>query len=138
MPFDQRVEAEQEFKKSQPKLSPEDQVQAAQTAIKNESRRGQDLAKQMSRADRGWIESRGLAVPGFDNKIHAGGTLVYLTKDETKTLEKYTLEEYNSTMKEIRLEFPSMEKEQKELYFDAIMRGARDRARGRLMEKINR
>ncbi len=137
MSFPERVKAERDYKASAEKLSPETKAKAAEKSIANITKRGEELSKEMSKADRGWMESRGLSVPGFDNKIHAGKTLVYLTKPEMERLSKYTLEAYNEAMGEVRQQYPKLDDNSKDVYFNARMSAARGKARTRIINELN-
>lgn len=137
MSLGERVQAEKSHKEKAEKLPPETKAKAAERSIANITKRGEELSKQMTKADRQWMESRGLNVPGFDNKIHAGKTLVYLTKDEMERLSKYTLEAYNEAMPEVRQKYPQLGDNSKDVYFNARMSAARGKARARLIQELN-
>lgn len=136
MRLQDRVKAEREFKKTQTPLSKSDQAKAAERNISNIVKRGNEITQEMDKPTQQWIKGRGLgdALPGFDNKVKMGGENVYLTEDETKTLENYVKEEYTKTIGQLRTQKSTISKE----VFNEQLTFARARARSRMINELSR
>jgi hypothetical protein len=135
-----RLVAERKMKASQPEISKDEQAKAAERNISNIAKRGDEVTQNMSKADRNWLESRGLALPGYDNKLKMGGTTIYLTDEETKQLGGYVQEKYTAAIAKLRSNksFDSYSSTQRDAIYDATMLAARTAARAQITRDISR
>lgn len=133
MGWKERYDAEKAFAKTREPMSAEARAKSAERNIGNVVKRGSELLKSVNKADRQWIESRGLSMPGYDNKIREGGTSVYLTKDEMKKMEVYVKEAVEEKMQIVRRK-PDVYSQQKN--FSELMSSAHAKARSRIIKEI--
>lgn len=133
MGWKERYDAEKAFAKTREPMSAEARAKSAERNIGNVVKRGSELLKSVNKADRQWIESRGLSMPGYDNKIREGGTSMYLTKDEMKKMEVYVKEAVEEKMQIVRKK-PDVYSQQKN--FSELMSSAHAKARSRIIKEI--
>lgn len=138
MTLAERLSAESEYKKRAEKLSPQQKAQGAGRAIQENTRRGQDLKKTLSKADVNWLDSREIPVQGFDNKLTIEGQRLYLTPKETDRLAEFMKEEYTKAISEARSTYDQLGEEERASYLKETFNFARDEARQRMVEELQK
>lgn len=138
MTLAERLSAEGEYKKRAEKLSPQQKAQGAGRAIQENTRRGQDLKKTLSKADVNWLDSREIPVQGFDNKLTIEGQKLYLTPKETDRLAEFMKEEYTKAISEARSTYDGLGEEERASYLKETFNFARDEARQRMVEELQK
>lgn len=138
MPIDDRIEAERKLKESRPPLDRWAKIKSAEADLTHKAQHAEDLEKTLSKADRGWITSRKLELPGYENRFEIGGQQVYLTREELKQYGAYVKEEYETAIKEIRADksFDEFDDEGKRIYFSQQMSYARNAARSKMIDEM--
>lgn len=136
----QRIQFEQGRQAAQPQRTPEEKLAGAEKAEENIVKRGSEMASQMSRSDRNWVESRGLSIPGYDNKLKFGDKSVTLTSDEMDKLSAHVQAAYVAAIAKMRSDprFDAADSEKQQIWFNNVMIGARKVARGELIREIQK
>jgi hypothetical protein len=140
MTLQERISAEKKYKKNETPLSKDDQAKAAERNISNITKRGDEVYKTLDKPTQRWMESRGLTLPGFDNKLKVGGATVYLTDKETARLGELVKWEYEKSILQIKSQqsFDGMGSDKRKDVFDEVMVGARTRARRMLQGEMEK
>lgn len=136
----QRIQFEEGRQATQPQRTPEEKLAGAEKAEENIVKRGSEMASQMSRSDRNWVESRGLSIPGYDNKLKFGDKSVTLTSDEMDKLSTHVQAAYVAAITKMRSDprFNAADSEKQQIWFNNVMIGARKVARGELIREIQK
>lgn len=141
MTLKERYAAEKKYKKNEPPMSKSEQASAAERSIGNINKRGEEIASELDKATRQWVESRGLTIPGYDNKLKIGKEDIYLDEDELKKLHGYIKDEYIAAMAQLKTregKFDKLPTDEQKVYFNETLLAARSRARFKMMQEMSR
>jgi len=142
-PFNQlslreRVQGEAAVKAEKPGMTSSQSYHAQQVAEVQTHKRELSLNASLSKADRGWLESRNLHLPGYYNKIKLVGTEIYLTKEETERYGEIHKELYEKAFPRLRELYARSQTEQgKQNLFTEFKREVNEAAKKQMLREIN-
>jgi len=140
MSLKERVLAEQHLKEVEPRLSEEVRAKTATRPVMEEYKTAKEIRDSLSKADRGFLESRELSIPGFRNIIEVAKTELHLTPEEQDRYKQYVKEEYVKAIEFMRKDvqrFDALPKVGQQQAFIKLMIGAKKAARGRLLKEMD-
>jgi hypothetical protein len=122
------------------KPDPASRVRAVEEAIFQQQERSKEVMSGLSRADRGWMESRGMSMPGFSTNIRIGNIEVSMTPDEQREMVENVKTETKKIIAELKADpsFTAMPAEQQQEAFNYYMRGITAEARHNMRERIDK
>jgi len=113
-----------------------EELKAGQKAQKNIVKRGVELQESLDKADRQWLQSRGLLLQGYDNKVTLGKIKMYLTENEMARYTDLIKENTADAISALRDLYDDLDNPAKEKAFSAAMSAARKMAREQLELEI--
>ncbi len=145
MGLEERIKAEKELKGSQPAFSMETRKKAAQREIDAEFKDAQEIIDKMPKGTLGWLESRGLSVPGYKDSFHLAGVDISLTDKEDARFKELVQQEYTKAIDGLKKDtdmndvgFVNLPSETMKLAFNRVMIAAKKRARAQLIGEIQK
>jgi hypothetical protein len=122
--------------KSERKADYSGRAHGAELASTAGIRKGQEIYGTMSKADQQWLDSRGLLVPGYDNKISYKGVQLPLSSTEQDRLQELVKKEYVTAMDNVRSNYERIPDVAKTKYFSNQFTFARRRAHNQLLHEM--
>lgn len=120
--------------------SPDNGEGAAEYSIQREY----ELARQVKKALPGdvqrWLDSNGLRLTAYQERLREGGVTVDLTKEEKEREQGMVVEEYAKRLQALMSNprIPRMTQDQKQAHLSEVLTAARARVRAELTRGINR
>lgn len=137
MNLEERGTYEAERKKTLPPRTTAEKTAAASRAVEAVIERGPEQLKRMSKPDRQWVESRGLSLPGYNNRLRVEGKDVSLSKQELERFSQIITEEDTKALATVRGDWNQITDDERHVYFHDAIKEARATARERLIEELN-
>ncbi len=117
----------------------EGKERGAGTASVENVRRGKEIADELPKVDRNWLDSRNLLLSGYPNTIKYQGVNLPLSETESEKFASIVKDEYSKALEVIKKRYDKIPSERGQTaFFSDVMDDARGKARERMEKEVRK